>query len=123
MMKRSNASVYDATMKRLERRKALNRLNALKSTGPTSKEGKSRSSQNARTHGLTALKQPLEIIGRNEREFCALILGGDQDALTGLSKDHELDHLARALYDPKPALLISSARRRRFMKNSKTLTQ
>ncbi|MEY4092485.1 MAG: hypothetical protein RLZZ496_1667 [Pseudomonadota bacterium] len=98
-MKRSNGSIYDATMKRLERRKALNRLNALKSTGPISKEGKSRSSQNARTHGLTALKQPLEVIGGDEREFCALILGGDQVALTGLSKGHELDHLARALYD------------------------
>ena len=98
-MKRSKASVYDATIKRLERRKALNRLNALKSTGPTSNEGKSRSSQNARTHGLTALKQPLEVTGGDERGFCALILGGDQDALTGLSNGHELDHLARALYD------------------------
>src|ERR1043166_8252781 len=35
-----------------ERKRTANRKNAQKSTGPKSKEGKDRSSQNARTHGL-----------------------------------------------------------------------
>jgi hypothetical protein len=37
-----------------EKQQAANRTNASKSTGPTSFEGKQRSSQNARRHGVTA---------------------------------------------------------------------
>src|SRR3954464_9270138 len=41
-------------MKCSERKREANRLNALKSTGPKSDEGKARASQNAVKHGLTA---------------------------------------------------------------------
>ena len=44
-----------------------NRLNAQRSTGPRTPEGKAISSQNARTHGLTA--QTLPIIGADRRRF------------------------------------------------------
>ncbi len=42
-----------------ERKRAANRANAKKSTGPKTPAGKRISSQNARTHGLTALTLPL----------------------------------------------------------------
>jgi hypothetical protein len=103
-MKRSSASTDEATMRRLERKKALNRLNALKSTGPKSQEGKSRSAQNARTHGFTALKEPAKVKGMDEAGFCALILGADPSALEQTEKGPELVLLAKALYDTQTRL-------------------
>ena len=98
-MKRTRASPYEATVRRLERRKALNRLNALKSTGPKSQDGKLRSAQNARTHGFTAFKEPSTSKGMDEAGFRALILGSDPNASGQLAEDPELVLLAKALYD------------------------
>jgi hypothetical protein len=50
-----------------EARLRANRLNSLHSTGPRTPEGKAASSQNARTHGLTA--QTLPLIGNESRRF------------------------------------------------------
>jgi hypothetical protein len=47
-----------------------NRLNSQKSTGPRTEEGRSRSAQNARTHGLTATTTPQPI--RSNDRFQAL---------------------------------------------------
>ena len=103
-MKRSRASPYEVAMRRLERRKALNRLNALKSTGPKSQDGKLRSAQNARTHGFTALKVPSAIKGMDETEFCALVLLSEPNASGQLEEDPELVLLAKALYDTQTRL-------------------
>ena len=103
-MKRSRASNYEATMRRLERRKALNRLNALKSTGPKSQDGKLRSAQNARTHGFAALKEPSTSKGMDEEGFCALVLLSEPNAAVQLADDPELVLLAKALYDTQTRL-------------------
>ena len=50
-----------------EARLRANRLNSKRSTGPRTQEGKSASSQNARTHGLSA--QTLPLIGNDSRRF------------------------------------------------------
>ncbi len=103
-MKRSRASTYEATMRRFERRKALNRINALKSTGPKSQDGKLRSAQNARTHGFTVLKEPSAIKGMDEMGFCALVLLSNPNASGHLAEDPELVLLAKALYDTQTRL-------------------
>ena len=103
-MKRSRASTYEATMRRLERRKALNRLNALKSTGPKSQDGKLKSAQNARTHGFTAFKEPSTSKGMDEEGFCALVLLSEPNASGQLADDPELILLAKALYDNQTRL-------------------
>jgi len=103
-MKLSRASTYEAAMRRLERRKALNRLNALKSTGPKSQDGKLRSAQNARTHGFTAFKEPSTSKGMDEAGFCALVLLSEPNASGQLADDPELVLLAKALYDTQTRL-------------------
>lgn len=49
-----------------EKRVAANRANAEKSTGPTSEDGKTRSAQNSRTHGLLSLVPVLPGVERAE---------------------------------------------------------
>ena len=56
-------------------RKTANASNARLSTGPRTPQGKSRSSQNARTHGLTAAEL---IIGTEDREQFEAMLAGFQ---------------------------------------------
>jgi len=98
MMKRSSTSSYEAAMRRLERRKARNRLNALNSTGPRTEAGKQRSGQNARTHGFTALKAPLATKGMDEEAFCSLILGSHSEASETSGTCLELVLLAKTLF-------------------------
>ena len=54
-----------------DRRAEANRANAQKSTGPTSPEGKARSSQNRTVHGLTGAFRVLE--GESQEKFDALV--------------------------------------------------
>lgn len=54
-----------------EKQIAANQLNALKSTGPRTEEGKNASSQNALTHGLTARKT-IVLDDENEADFLAM---------------------------------------------------
>src|SRR5438034_10901710 len=54
-----------------EKRLNANRLNAQKSTGPRSAEGKDKVSQNALTHGLTSEKHTV-LPGEDASEFEAL---------------------------------------------------
>ena len=51
-----------------EARQTANAANALLSTGPRTNEGKARSSQNARQHGLTAAQ--VVIAAEDRDEFC-----------------------------------------------------
>ena len=64
-----------------ERRRIANRRNARRGSGPRSKEGKSRSSQNALRHGLNTVHRSNPIfeqeIGRVARALC----GGSDDPL------------------------------------------
>lgn len=54
-----------------EKQIAANQLNALKSTGPRTEEGKDASRQNALTHGLTARKT-IVLADESEADFLAL---------------------------------------------------
>jgi hypothetical protein len=54
-----------------EKKLAANRLNAQKSTGPKTSEGKARSCQNGLTHGLFSRKCPI-LPGESKEEFDAL---------------------------------------------------
>lgn len=56
-----------------EKQLTANRLNAKRSTGPQSLDGKARSSQNAITHGLSASK--IVILGEDEEMFRELLVG------------------------------------------------
>ncbi len=51
---RASTELVEGNLQISDRRLAANRLNSQKSTGPRSPEGKSKSSQNATTHGLTS---------------------------------------------------------------------
>ena len=99
MTNRSRVNPYDVSVRRLERRRVLNRLNALKSTGPKSQEGKSRSSQNARTHGLTAQKYPLSINCGDEETLSALILERHPSAEPNDLHNYELSVLVKSLQE------------------------
>ena len=69
-------------------RLAANRLNARKSTGPRTVEGKQRSAQNARTHGLTALTLP-DSASRNDR-FQALVTALEKRYAPADAFEHDL---------------------------------
>lgn len=99
MTKRSRVNLYDVSVRRLERSRNLNRLNALKSTGPKSLEGKSRSSQNARTHGLTAQKSPLSINCGDEEALSALILERHPSVEQDDLHNYELSVLVKSLHE------------------------
>ena len=64
-----------------ENRLAANRANARLSTGPRTEEGKARSSQNARTHGLTARDL---VVRDDEREEFQELLASFQSELDPL---------------------------------------
>jgi len=69
-MSRSNQSLYALKSPISSEKRKANRLNALKSTGPKTPEGKQRSSRNASTHGI--FSQHLVLPGESQERFDAL---------------------------------------------------
>jgi hypothetical protein len=91
-----------------EAKLAANRLNARKSRGPKTVEGKARSSANAITHGLTA--RHFVAKGENAADFERLA----QDVLAQFSPRNELerqqiDRLIELLWKSKRARLLETA--------------
>ena len=65
-----------------EKRLAANRANALKSTGPRTQQGKSKSALNALTHGLRARLSPDTLVPDHERQdFTALVTALHEELL------------------------------------------
>ena len=60
-------------------RSETNRRNAARSTGPRTSAGKARSRTNARRHGLSANRHPLDAIAAETRELSLAICGPDAD--------------------------------------------
>ena len=60
-----------------ERQRIANRRNAARSTGPRSADGRGRTSQNAKRHGLTARPEPSEI----ENWLCIITDGADETSV------------------------------------------
>ena len=79
-------------------RQSANIANAQLSTGPRTAEGKSRSAQNARRHGLTA--QDLVIGPEEEQEFEAFLAGFQSDiAPQGALQETLFDELVTAAWN------------------------
>lgn len=70
-----------------ERQLAANRANALKSTGPRTPDGKARSSQNALTHGITALSPVLSCEDRDDFNRCTALLRAQFDPRNPCEED------------------------------------
>src|SRR5436305_6575580 len=69
-----------------ERKRIANRLNAQKSTGPRTQQGKAASSHNAVTHGLTA-----------SSDGCAVLPSEDEVAYEELLMQLEREHRPRGV--------------------------
>ena len=75
-----------------------NRLNAQKSTGPRTEEGRARSAQNARTHGLTASTVPPS--ARTNERFQALAAAlMEMFAPTGVIEEDIVDRILLARWN------------------------
>ncbi len=73
---------------------AANRANAAKSTGPKTARGRARSSQNARTHGLTALATAPLDVGASKINH-RLISADDADQALAVAVYEAQTHLTR----------------------------
>ena len=78
-----------------ERQRAANRANAAKSTGPRTREGKAKTSQNAHLHGLAAaLRNEPDALAEIERMAQAIVAEVGRPDLIGLARriaEAELD--------------------------------
>ena len=75
-----------------------NRLNAQKSTGPRTEEGRARSAQNARTHGLTASTLPAPVRANESFQTLAAAMR-EAFAPTGILEDDIVERVIQARWN------------------------
>src|SRR5215218_3603767 len=81
-----------------ERKRAANRANAKKSTGPKSKRGKKKSSRNALTHGLMSNHMPV-LPFENEFEYRMLLDAVQRDLKpVGIVQREMVSHIALLMW-------------------------